>query len=96
MFRVLPRCPPPGILFRAPSVSCVDQSGLYAVEDLVNSMCAQGKKILMVELKKQPRYMMERIDIIPDLVNEEHIFDSFNECLIWIKANVEDTYPKVT
>jgi len=83
------------IVIRMAKVPYMDQSGLYAVEDLVNSMSAQGKTILMVELKKQPRYMMERIDIIPDLVGEDQIFDSFNECLQWIKANVKDTHPSI-
>jgi SulP family sulfate permease len=82
------------IVLRMGRVPYMDQSGLYAVEDLVNSMSAKGKIILMVKLKKQPRYMMERIDIIPDLVKEEYIFDSFTDCLKWIKANVKDTIPK--
>jgi len=34
--------------------------------------------------------MMERIDIIPDLIPEEHIFSSFDECLKWIMQNVKD------
>lgn len=82
------------IIIRMGKVPYMDQSGLYAIEDLANSMSAKGKNILLVELKKQPRYMMERIDIIPNLVDPEHIFDSFNDCLKWIKSNVEDTHPK--
>jgi len=46
----------------------------------------------LVNLQKQPRYMMERIDIIPDLISEEDIFDDFKTSLIWIKENVEDLY----
>jgi len=84
------------IILRMGRVPYMDQSGLYAIEDLINSSSAQGKKILMVELKKQPRYMMERIDIIPDLVSQEQIFDSFKDCLIWIKENVKDTIPSPT
>jgi len=80
------------IVLRMGRVPYIDQSGLYAIEDLVNSMSAQGKTILIVKLKKQPRYMMERIDIIPDLVKTEHLFDSFQNCLLWIKANVNDKY----
>jgi len=50
----------------------------------------KGKKVLLVNLIEQPRYMLERIDIIPDLVPNEQIFESFNESLIWIKENVKD------
>ena len=81
------------IILRMGRVPYMDQSGLYAIEDLVNSMCAQGKNILIVKLKKQPRYMMERIDIIPDLVKPDQIFESFKDCLNWVKNNVEDTHP---
>jgi SulP family sulfate permease len=47
-------------------------------------------EVLFVGLLKQPKYMMERIDIIPDLIPKEHIFNSFKECLKWIKQNVKD------
>ncbi|MDF1698041.1 MAG: SulP family inorganic anion transporter [Saprospiraceae bacterium] len=81
------------IILRMGKVPYMDQTGLYAIEDLVNGMAAKGKVVLMVNLDKQPKYMMERIDIIPDLVSPDHIFDSFDECLQWIKANVKDVYP---
>jgi SulP family sulfate permease len=68
----------------------MDQSGLYAMEDVVQELNKNGVTVLMVNLLKQPRYMMERIDIIPDLIPNEHIFNGFKECLIWIKGNVKD------
>ena len=35
--------------------------------------------------------MMERIDIIPDLVPNEQIFKNFKDCIKWIKSNIKDT-----
>ena len=81
------------IVLRMSRVPYIDQSGLYAIEDLVNSMESQGKTVLLVGVKEQPKYMMERIDIIPDLISEDHIFDTFTDCLKWIIVNVEDTHP---
>jgi SulP family sulfate permease len=46
--------------------------------------------VLFVGLLKQPRYMMERIDIIPDFISNEHIFATFKDCVAWIKVNVKD------
>ncbi|MFT4532779.1 MAG: SulP family sulfate permease [Saprospiraceae bacterium] len=80
------------IVLRMSRVPYIDQSGLYAIEDLVNGMESQGKTVLLVGIKEQPKYMMERIDIIPDLISEDHMFNSFSDCLRWIKANVEDTH----
>jgi SulP family sulfate permease len=70
----------------------MDQSGLYAMEDMLQELNKRGIKVLFVDLLKQPRYMMERIGIIPDLIPKEHIFKNFKLCLAWIKENVKDKY----
>lgn len=78
------------IILRMGKVPYIDQSGLYAIEDMVNGMAAQGKTVLITGLKKQPMYMLERIDIIPDLVSRDHIFKEFKDCLRWVRVNVKD------
>jgi len=80
------------VIIRMGRMQYIDQSGLYALEDVLIELVSQGKKILLVNIIKQPRYMMERIDIIPDLVPEDQIFSNFKSCLKWIKENVEDEY----
>ena len=71
-------------------VPYMDQSGLYALEDLLLRLNRKGVVIVLVNLQQQPRVMMEKIDIIPDLVANERIFDSFKETMKYIKANVKD------
>ena len=68
----------------------MDQSGLYAMEDMLLSLQKKNVMVLFVGLSTQPRYLMERIDIIPDFIPEEHIFEDFEACLGWINSNVED------
>lgn len=80
------------VVIRMDNVRYIDQSGLYAMEDVLIDLCGKGKKVLMVNIPKHTRYMLERIDIIPNLVPEEFIFNRFKECLIWIKDNVKDEY----
>lgn len=75
------------IIIRMGRMQYIDQSGLYAMEDVLVDLTKQGKKILLVNIIEQPRYMLERIDIIPDLVPEDQIFDSFDESLAWVKEN---------
>jgi len=41
---------------------------------------------------KHPRVLLEKIDIIPDLVPPEQIFEEFEDALVWIKENVKDEY----
>lgn len=78
------------VIVRMGRMQYIDQSGLYALEDMLIDLEKNGITVLLVDLLKQPRYMMERIDIIPDLISEEHIFTNFNECLAWIKSNIKD------
>ena len=78
------------VILRLDLMQYMDQSGLYAMEDMLFDLRSNNITILFVCLMTQPRYMMERIDIIPDLVPEEHIFEDFEECLKWIRANVRD------
>lgn len=79
------------VILRLDKMGYMDQSGLYAMEDLLVGLAKQDTRILMVGLQKQPCYMFERVGLIPKLVDKEYIFDTFAECLVWIKTNVEDT-----
>lgn len=80
------------VIIRGDRMAYIDQSGLYALEDILVDLVKSGKKVLLVSILEQPKYMMERIDIIPDLIPKDQIFGSFNEALIWIKENVKDEY----
>jgi SulP family sulfate permease len=75
------------IIIRMDKMQYIDQSGLYALEDIIVDLKKEGKNILFVDLQKQPRYMLERIDMIPDLVSEECIFNNFKTCLRWVKEH---------
>lgn len=79
------------IIIRMGRMQYMDQSGLYAMEDVLVDLVSNGKQVLLVDLINQPKYLMERIDIIPDLIPEEQIFKDFRSCLRYIKANVKDT-----
>lgn len=79
------------VIIRMGRMQYMDQSGLYALEDVLVDLEKNGITVLLVDVLKQPRYMMERIDIVPDLISEEHIFDTFDNCLTWVKGNVKHT-----
>jgi sulfate permease, SulP family len=79
------------IIIRMGRMQYIDQSGLYALEDVLVDLVKQGKKVLLVNIIEQPKYMLERIDIIPDLIPEEQIFESFEDCLVWVKQNINSS-----
>jgi SulP family sulfate permease len=69
------------VVLRLGRMQYMDQSGLYAMEDMIQDLKTKNVEVLFVNVLKQPRYMMERIDIIPDFIPEEHIYSSFNACI---------------
>lgn len=80
------------VILRLGRMQYMDQSGLYAMEDMLLELKKNNIEVLFVGLLEQPRYMMERIDIIPDFIPNEHIFNNFKACTQWIKDNVKDIY----
>eukprot|EP01093_Parvamoeba_rugata_P014776 TRINITY_DN4921_c0_g1_i1.p1 TRINITY_DN4921_c0_g1~~TRINITY_DN4921_c0_g1_i1.p1 ORF type:complete len:610 (-),score=131.68 TRINITY_DN4921_c0_g1_i1:853-2409(-) len=80
------------VVIRLGRMQYMDQSGLYAMEDVLQDLSKRNIQVLFVGLLKQPRYMMERIDIIPNLISKDHIFKEFDSCLNWIKSNVKDEF----
>lgn len=80
------------VIIRLDKMRYMDQSGLNAMEEVLLEMVKNDMKIVFVHLLEQPRYLLEKIDVIPDLVPEEQIFDKFDDSLIWIKNNVEDKF----
>jgi SulP family sulfate permease len=64
-------------------VPLIDQSGLYTLEDIVFDLEQQGTQVLLVNLQK-PMDKLRSIDIIPDLVAEEHLLQ-VSEAFAYIK-----------
>ncbi len=69
------------ILFRFDRMDYIDQSGLFALEDLLVELSNEDKNIYFVHLPKQPRFMMEQIRLIPRLVPTENIFEELPDFL---------------
>ncbi|WP_025742876.1 SulP family inorganic anion transporter [Aquimarina pacifica] len=76
------------VIIRLGRMQYMDQSGLYAMEEMLLELKNKNINVLFVGLLKQPRYMMERIGITPDLIPKEHIFKDFTECVKYLKTTV--------
>ncbi len=74
------------VLFRFDRMDYIDQSGLYALEDLVVDLAKENKTVFFIHLPKQPRYMMERIRLVPRLVPAANIFEELPDFLKHIKS----------
>jgi len=76
------------VVIRMNEVPYMDQSGLYAMEDVLIDLANQGKTVIMTGLQKQPRYMMERVDMIPNLIDKDQLSDGFIDCVLSLKENM--------
>ncbi len=79
------------VVIRLDRVPFVDQSGLYALEDAVLILESKGINVLLVGLQSQPKDMLERLRIIPDLVEREHIFSTFEQSIEWLSNKLRAT-----
>lgn len=69
------------VVMRLSKMQYVDQSGLFVMEDMLLDLKLKGVNVILVGLLPQPRYMMERIDLIPGVIPEEQIYQNFKNYL---------------
>ena len=67
------------LVLRMDRVPSIDQSGLYALEEVLFDLQQRGVNVVMVGLQEQPCDMLRRIDVIPDLVAEDELFATVGE-----------------
>ena len=82
------------VILRMELVPYVDQSGVYAIEDTILQLNLSGINVHIVGLKKQPKYMLERIGIIPNLIPKTEVYDTFKDCISSLRKKVEDVIEK--
>ena len=67
------------VVVRMERVPSIDQSGLYTLEDTLMNLQTSGKRIVMTGLQTQPDDMLRRIGIIPNLISEDQVHETFAE-----------------
>ncbi len=77
------------LILRMESVPFIDQSGLYAMEDALLDLERKGVSVLLSGVNPQPMDMLRRINIVPNLVPEEHIFESYEASVAWLKGQLQ-------
>lgn len=71
----------------------IDQTGLYALEDMIIGWEMNGIEAYLVGIQSQPRLRLERISIIPRLISKDQIFKSVDECLNYINTLPPEKHP---
>ncbi len=81
------------LVIRMDQVPYIDQSGLYAIEDAALDLERRGVRVLLSGVDVQPMDMLQRIDIVPDLIPEDQVFETYQAALEWIEKNLNGHTP---
>ncbi|RNC87263.1 MAG: SulP family inorganic anion transporter [Winogradskyella sp.] len=77
------------LIIRMDRVPYVDQSGLYALENAILDLEKKGIQVILTAVQEQPMDKLVSIDIVPDLISKEHIFDSIEDAFDYLKSHFQ-------
>lgn len=72
------------VVIRMERVPYMDQSGLYALEDVVFDLNEKQVAIVITDAGVQPLDMMRQIQLVPNIVPEDRCFDDFGDFVKWL------------
>ncbi len=75
------------VIIRMKHVTYLDQSGVYAFESAIKDLQANGATVLMTIVQPQAMSKLTALNIIPDLIPEDHVFPTFEDCTDWLRHN---------
>jgi len=79
------------VVFRMMNVPYIDQTGLYALEEVVLSLEKRNIAVVITGLKNQPYRMLQRINLVPGLIPENYLFDKIEDCIQWLGEKLEQS-----
>ena len=77
------------VIIRMKNVPFMDQSGLYAMEAAVKELRDRGTQVLMTIVQPQPKYMLNSTGVVPELVPEDCVFKTFEDCTEYLRRTLE-------
>jgi SulP family sulfate permease len=78
------------LVLRMERVSYMDQSGIYALQDILVDLEAAGLKVFVVGLPQDQIDQLEAMHIVPTLLSEDNIFPSFERFKQRLPAILEE------
>ena len=69
------------VIMRMKRVPYIDQSGIYAIEDAVMALQEKNLLILLTGLQDQPKDMLLKVSMIPNLIPEENLYSDFHSAI---------------
>lgn len=76
------------LIIRMEKVPHIDQSGIYAIEEVIMDLQQRDVLVLLTGVQPQPCDMLKKIDVLPALIPDDYAFETFEECKSWLKYNL--------
>ncbi len=82
------------VLLNLGSSTYMDQSGVYTLKDSIQRLKDKNITVVMSEVKKTAMELLLGVGVVPDLVAEDHVFSSVEECVMWLRepGHLEDVF----
>jgi len=74
------------IIFRMKRVPYIDQSGLYALEEIIKEMQGKGIVVVLTMTQSQPLSLLRKNHLVPDILPEKYLFKNIEECALWLET----------
>jgi SulP family sulfate permease len=88
------------VIFRMERVPFIDQSGLYALRDVLKHLRKKEIVLYFTGIQPEPREQLFKMGIIPELIQESNLFNSFahaaDELEQFLKGNPSAKLKKTT
>jgi SulP family sulfate permease len=78
------------IIFRMKKVPYIDQSGLYALEEVIKEMQKMGIVVVLTMTQAQPLYLLQKNHLIPEILPENYLFKTIEDCAVWLEEYCKD------
>jgi len=76
------------LIIRMDRVPYIDQSGLYALEDVIYDLRKLNVEVILTKVQEQPLDLMRSIDLVDDLVPEEDIYETVEEAFVYLRGKL--------
>ena len=75
-------------------VTYMDQSGMYTLKESVQRLVDKKINVVLSELSENSYSLLEGIDVIPEMVDDKHVFSSVEGAVMWLNepGHLEDNF----
>jgi SulP family sulfate permease len=69
------------VVFDFDRVPYIDQTGIYALEEIIRDLKNKGIEVMFVNVQAEPLKTRKRMHLVPNVVPENNFFSNMNQCM---------------